>query len=63
MKVESIVFVNSIPEVKTEGLNFRVDFGNVVLILSPLEAASLCVNLLSTGSIRAGVFETLNEGR
>jgi hypothetical protein len=63
MKVESIVFVNSIPEVKTEGLNFRVDFGNVVLILSPLEAASLCVNLLSTGSIRAGVFESLNERR
>jgi hypothetical protein len=63
MKVESILSVNSIPEVSLEGLNYKVDFGNVVLILTPLEAASLCVNLLSTGSIRAGVFESLNEGR
>jgi hypothetical protein len=63
MKVESIVFTNSIPEVQMEGLNYKIDFGTVVLILTPIEAASLCVNILSHGEIKASVFESLNERR
>lgn len=68
MKVESIVFVNTIPQVSTEGMNYRIDFGTVVVTLNPQEAASLCVNILSNGRIRKGVFESLgtvevgNEG-
>ncbi len=59
MKVESIVFTNSIAEVKLEGLNFRIDFGTVVMELTPAEAASLCVNILSCKKVRESVFESL----
>lgn len=63
MKVETIVFNNSLPEVKFEGLEFKIDFGTVVLTLTPVEAASLCVNILASNKVRESVFESLNGGR
>lgn len=63
MKVETILFCNSLPEIQMEGLNYKIDFGLVVLILTPLEAATLCVNILSHGEVKKGVFESLNEKR
>jgi len=63
MKVETILFCNSLPEIQMEGLNYKIDFGTVVLILTPVEAASLCVNILTHGEVRQVVFESLNEKR
>ena len=63
MKVETILFCNSLPEIHMEGLNYKIDFGTVVLILTPLEAASLCVNILTHGEVKASVFESLNGKR
>lgn len=63
MKVELIVFVNSLPEIHMEGLNYKIDFGTVVLILTPVEAASLCVNILTHGEVKESVFESLNQKR
>lgn len=63
MKVESTVFVNSISEVNMEGFNFRIDFGTVVMTLTPVEAALLCVNILARKEVRKTVFESLNEKR
>lgn len=63
MKVETILFCNSLPEIQMEGLNYKIDFGLVVLILTPLEAATLCVNILSHGEVKKSVFESLNEKR
>jgi hypothetical protein len=63
MKVETILFCNSLPEVTMEGLNYKIDFGTVVIILTPVEAASLCVNILSHGEVKERVFESLNEKR
>jgi hypothetical protein len=61
MKVETILFCNSLPEIQMEGLNYKIDFGTVVLILTPVEAASLCVNILTHGEVKASVFEILNK--
>jgi hypothetical protein len=61
MKVETILFCNSLPEIQMEGLNYKIDFGTVVLILTPVEAASLCVNILTHGEVKASVFESLKE--
>ena len=61
MKVETILFCNSLPEIQMEGLNYKIDFGTVVLILTPMEAASLCVSILSHGGVKESVFESLNE--
>jgi len=61
MRVETILFCNSLPEVTMDGLNYKIDFGTVVLILTPLEAASLCVNILTHGEVKASVFEILNQ--
>lgn len=63
MKVETILFCNSLPEIQMEGLNYKIDFGTVVLILTPMEAASLCVSILSRGEVKVSVFESLNEKR
>jgi len=41
MKVDSIVFTNSIPEVKFDGKVIQVDLGVVIIELSRLEAESL----------------------
>jgi len=61
MKVETFLLCNSRPEIQMEGLNYKIDFGTFVLILTPLEAASLCVNILTHGEVKASVFESLNE--
>ena len=63
MKIETILFCNSLPEIQMEGLNYKIDFGTVVLILTPVEAASLCVNILTHGEVKESVFESLNEKR
>lgn len=63
MKVETILFCNSLPEIQMEGLNYKIDFGTVVIILTPVEAASLCVNILTHGEVKEGVFGALNEKR
>jgi hypothetical protein len=63
MKVETISFSSSLPEVRMDGLYYKVDFGTVVLILTPIEAASLCVNILVHGEVRSSVFDSLKERR
>ncbi len=60
MKAETIYFIPNIPDVKLDGLNYVVDFGNLILTLTPLEAASLYVGILLVGDVRKTVFDSLN---
>ena len=59
MIVEMVVLNNSLPEVTTEGFDFKIDFWTVVIRLTPVEAASLCVNILAYNKIKECVFKSL----
>jgi len=63
MKVESIVFTNSLPEVKQDGEKILVDFGVVVMELSLVEAVSLVINLVQVGRVKKEVGLSLIEKR
>jgi len=63
LKVEIKEGIYGRADVRFDELNYLVDFGVLVLTMSPVEAANLCVEILSFKEIKEEAFKNLNQRR